>query len=310
MDVGLLFRGLHGGPKKSSNTPGPNHREPRPERRGRAHTALCVLALWVLFAAGCRGGPVGNIQARLDLKEGNQSYLRGEFKEAIRHYEAALRHAPRNALAALYRAYSHVNLFRLSADPEERKQLGSEAVKSFVHFLEIEEDGGDTVPSRNRIEQYILTLYLDANESEKAVAFLEDRLEKDPDDISALQMLSNIKSDLGDIPGALALHRRRVELNPESPEAHHALAVFAWSVAFNSRLPDSLATESLVDEGIQEARKAMELRRDYVEAITYANLLYREKLKRTEDPLARQRYESTADSLRNRAMELQSPPTS
>lgn len=308
MHVGLSFRGIHGGPKSCSSTPGPDHFELRPQRRCRAF-ALPFLFLWVLLATGCRGGPVGNIQARLDLKEGNQSYLRGEFKEAIRHYEAALHHAPRHALAALYRAYSHVNLFRLSSDPQERKQFGNEAVKSFVQFLEIQGDE-DTAPSRSRIEQFILTLYLDANESGKAVAFLEERLEKDPDDVSALQMLSNIKSDLGDIPGALALLRRRIELSPESPEAHHALAVFAWSVAFNSRLPDSLATESLIDEGIRDARKAMELRPDYVEAITYANLLYREKIKRTTDPLERQRFEGAADSLRNRAMELQSPPTS
>ena len=163
MHVGLLFRGLHGGPKNCSNTPGPDHFELQPQGRSRAPFALCILLLFVLLAAGCRGGPLGNLQARLDLKEGNQSYLRGEFNEAIGHYEAALRHAPRNALAALYRAYSHVNLFRLSSDPEERKQFGNEAVKSFVQFLEIQGDE-DTVPSRNRIEQFILTLYLDANE--------------------------------------------------------------------------------------------------------------------------------------------------
>ena len=75
-------------------------------------------------------------------------------------------------------------------------------------------------------------------------------------------------------------------------------------MAFNSRLPDSLATDSLIDEGIQNAQEAIRLKPDYFEAITYANLLYREKAKRTQDPLLRRQYEARADSLRDRAAAL------
>jgi tetratricopeptide (TPR) repeat protein len=191
----------------------------------------------------------------------------------------------------------------MSVDPGERRALADQAVQSFLKFLEVR-DNSVKAPTRDRIEQFILTLYLDADESDKALAFLEERLRRNPKDVSALQMLSNIKSDLGDIPGALELFRRRIQLDPESPDARHAFATFAWSVAFNSRLPDSLATNNLIDEGIQNAEEAIRLKPDYFEAITYANLLYREKAKRAQDPLLRQQYVTRADSLRDRAAAL------
>ncbi len=262
-----------------------------------------ALILFCLLLVGCSGGPLGGLQARLDLKAGNKSYIRGDFKEALRHYDEALRHAPRHALAALYRGYCNVNLFRMSEDQEERRRYADAAVQSFLKFLEVR-DKSTKAPTQERIEQFILTLYLDAGESDKALAFLEERLRRSPNDASALQMLSNIKSDLGDIPGALELFRRRIQMNPESPDAHHALAVFAWSVAYNSRLPDSLATNNMIDEGLQNAQEAMRLKPDYFDAITYANLLYREKAKRTQAPLLRQEYLTRADSLRDRAAAL------
>jgi len=307
MNHGQL-RGGHGGPAKYSATPG--HHYSKHEGRGFHRTALYCFAALLLFT-GCSGGPLGQFQAHLDLKAGNKSYIDGDFKGALAHYDDALRHAPRHALAALYRAYCNVNLFRMSEDPDERRQFADQAVQSFLKFLEVRNKNPKS-PTRDRVEQFILTLYLDADESEKAIAFLEERLKRTPDDVSALQMLSNIKSDLGDIPGALELFRRRIQLAPESPDAHYAFATFAWDVAFHSRLPDSLATNNLIDEGIQNAEEAIKLKPDYFEAITYANLLYREKAKRTLDPALRQNYVSEADSLRERAAALRpsSQPTS
>lgn len=296
------LRGGHGGPQHYSASPGPNVSIDR--GRGFRRTVLFVLGAALLVIGGCSGGPLGQFQARLELKAGNQSYIRGDFKGALRHYDEALRHAPRHAMALLYRAYTNVNLFRMSTDPEERRGFADQAVQSFLKFLAVG-DAKATAPARERIEQFILTLYLDSNEPDKAVAFLEERLRRNPNDLPALQMLSNIKSDLGDIPGALELFRRRIQMAPESPEAHHSLAVFAWSVAFNSRLPDSLATQNLIDEGIQNAREAMRLKPNYFEAITYANLLYREKAKRAQDAEKRQLFESQADSLRDKAAQLQ-----
>jgi tetratricopeptide (TPR) repeat protein len=302
------LRGGHGGPRQYSASPG--HPYPKLHGRVRHRATSYFLFPLLLILAGCSGGPFGEIQARLDLKAGNKSYIQGDFKGALRHYDEALRHAPRHALAALYRAYCNVNLFRMSVDPDERRHFADQAIQSFSKFLEVR-DKNTKAPTRDRVEQFILTLYLDADESDKALAFLEERLRRNPKDVSALQMLSNIKSDLGDIPGALELFRRRIELDPESPDAHHAFAVFAWSVAFNSRLPDSLATRTLIDEGIQNAEEAIRLKPDYFEAITYGNLLYREKAKRAQDPLLRQEYESKADSLRDRAAALRpAAPTS
>jgi len=97
---------------------------------------------------------------------------------------------------------------------------------------------------------------------------------------------------------------KRIEIAPENPEAHHSLAVFAWSVSYNAREPDSLRAQAILDEGLKAAQEAMRLKPNYFEAITYANLLYREKAKHTDNSLLRREYESRADSLRNKAMKI------
>ena len=64
-------------------------------------------------------------------------------------------------------------LFRASVDPEARRVLADSAVASFRRYLALVEAGhrdGGEVPSGERIEQHILTLYLDAGEPERVVA--------------------------------------------------------------------------------------------------------------------------------------------
>src|SRR5258706_7184062 len=124
------------------------------------------LALWLLAGCGGGPGPVERLRARLDLKHGNLSYLRGDYKLAISNYDDALRHAPDLASAHLNRAYSFVALFRAALSPEERKQLAAQAVESFEKYLRLVEAKGASPgagsPDRDRVEQHILTLYLDS----------------------------------------------------------------------------------------------------------------------------------------------------
>ena len=284
-------------------------RRATPEARvGPASLALGLALLLALAGCGGGPGPVERLRARLDLKEGNMSYLRGDYKLAIAHYDDALRHAPDLAAAHLNRAYGLVALFRAAEAPDERKQLAAQAVESFKKYLGVVEarakSPGASSPDRDRIEQHILTLYLDSQQQDLAVQFLQQRLRRNPYDVQALQLLSSIEADKGDLRKALEYQHARLEIEPKSPEAWYALGVFAWQTSYRQRAMDPAQRDSLLDDGLRAIRRALELRPDYFEALSYANLLYRQKAQYTAREEDRKAFESRADSLRSRALEV------
>ena len=266
-------------------------------------TGLAVLAL--LAQCGC-GTRVDQLRARRELKKGNLSYLAGDHTAAIQHYERALVHVPTLSRASLNRAYSQVALFRTSADPVERRALADSAVASFQRYLTLlqagHRDGGE-VPSAERIEQHILTLYLDAGQPEKASALLEARLQRYPRDMATLQMLANLAVERGDLDAALRWHRKRLELEPENPEGYYALAVMAWQFSYHVRVSEE-RRPGLLDEGLQTVQRALELRPDYFEALIYANLLYREKAKIAASDAERAEYEKLYTEFEERARQV------
>ena len=60
----------------------------------------------------------------------------------------------------------------------------------------------------------------------------------------------------------------------------------------------------LVDEGIASLKEALEIDPEYVDAMQYLNLLYREKAKLTAEEEEKRTWEREADQLALRALEL------
>jgi hypothetical protein len=66
----------------------------------------------------------------------------------------------------------------------------------------------------------------------------------------------------------------------------------------------SAEINQLVDEGIASLKKALELDPEYVDAMQYLNLLYREKAKLTAEEEEKRTWEREADKLALQALEL------
>lgn len=248
--------------------------------QGRTQQRFCtkralVVVVFVVLAAGC-----DRLRARVDLKQGNESYLSGDYRAAIDFYNQAVGRRPTLSRAYLNKAYSQVALFRASVDFDERRTLADSAATSFLRYQELVQAGytagDDDAPDAERIDQHILTLYLDTAQTDKAIALLEARLQSHPRDMAALQMLANLAVEQGDLDTALRWHRHRLQIEAGQPEAHHALAVMVWRFSHRDMIPEE-QRDALLDEGLRAAERAIELRPDYYEALIYANLLYREK---------------------------------
>ena len=259
----------------------------------------------IALGAGCGPSPVDRLQARLALKEGNRSYLAGHYRAAITHYDRALAHIPTQAEPYLNRAYSQVALFRNSSDRAASRQLADSAIASFQGYLQRIEARPDDFhgPGRERIEQHILTLYLESEQPDQMFAFLREKLQRNPRDVSTLAMLANLALERGDIDPALDLQRQRLEIEPGSPEAHYALGVAIWKCSYYDKVPPE-KRQVLVDEGLRTMLRAVEQRPDYFEALVYVNLLYRECAKHAQSEAERATFELKYKEYEARAQQV------
>jgi tetratricopeptide (TPR) repeat protein len=257
----------------------------------------CVL---LALCAGCSEDPIDRLRARLALKEGNLSYLRGDYRRAVEHYGRALTHVPTLHRAYLNRAYSEEALFRASDDATERAALVDSTLADYRRYLELVERSGGPEPDdpgRQQVETRIFTLLVDSGQLDGAIQELERRLQRDPRDISALAMLANLAVERGDLDLTLRSHRRRLEIEPENPEAYYGLGVVAWQYSYHDRVPPERRAE-LLEEGLRATLRAVELRPDYFEALVYANLLYRELAKHAGSEAKYKEYEERAKEVR------------
>lgn len=103
----------------------------------------------------------------------------------------------------------------------------------------------------------------------------------------------------------LAAMRGVIALDPSSPEPQHQIAVFIWDRVRSDTTLDTAKKRSYLQQGVDAENRALTLRPDYLEAMTYKNILLRLEANASSDPVEQKRLIDEADTLRNRVLELQ-----
>ena len=258
-----------------------------------AAAAACLFGL--ACAAGCSAGPMDRLRARLELKQGNLSYLRGDYHAAIQHYDRALLVRQNSSQASLNKAYGWMALFQASNTPDARQGLADSAIVSFRHYVLLRQRAGhpsSSLPDSSQIDKHILTLMMNSDQSERAIReVLRPRLERNPRDVTTLLMLANLAFEQGALDETLDYHRQRLAIEPENSEAHYSLSVVVWRFSYYDRVaPERRA--ALLEEGLRAGLRAVELQAGYADALTYVNLLYREMAKHAKTDVERTGFEA------------------
>ncbi len=102
-----------------------------------------------------------------------------------------------------------------------------------------------------------------------------------------------------------ALHDAAL-LEPTVPGVQHMLATVAWEHA-NRDVTDPAGRLLLIREGVALEDRALRLKPDYLEAMTYKNILLRMQANLTNDAAEKARLIADADALRNRVLEMRGP---
>src|SRR5580693_8808107 len=173
---------------------------------------------------------------------------------------------------------------------------------------------------------------------QQAVAEFKEVLDKDPNNLSAIDGIGSILFQMAGQPfdpkkfeESKSYHQRHIQLKPDDPEPYYWIGVIDWTLAFRANgemrleynknnvkkqvrdddpLPGDVRAEyaskygPLVDEGVTDLQKAISLRPDYDDAMAYLNLLYRRKADLVETPDERASLLKQADDLVDKVKEI------
>jgi tetratricopeptide (TPR) repeat protein len=108
----------------------------------------------------------------------------------------------------------------------------------------------------------------------------------------------------GNFNESLNWYEKITLLDAKNPEAHYIYGVVCWEKVAKNPPADIAERMAIIEKGRAALNRAMALRTDYIEAIAYQNLLYRQQALIETDPVKQQELIAKADELRNQAMEI------
>lgn len=213
------------------------------------------------------------------------------------------------------------------------------------HFKQAKEADPDLLNARLYLATAYASLYIPGAPSkenmargQQAVQEFKEVLDKDPNNIPAIDGIGSILFQMGGQPfdpkkfeESKTYHQRHIQLKPDDPEPYYWIGVIDWTLAFRANgemrmdynknnikkqvrdddpLPPALRTEyaskygPIVDEGIAMLQKAISIKPDYDDAMAYLNLLYRRKADMVESKEEREALKKQADDLVDKVKEI------
>ena len=146
-------------------------------------------------------------------------------------------------------------------------------------------------------------LYEDAGRYDDAEAQYAKAKEVKPNDPSVLAGLAGYYNRQGDFPKTIEALEQAAALEPNNPEGYHRVAVFYWDKSRGDFRLSEAQKRDYIQKGLAMEDKALELNPDYLDALTYKNILLRLKANITKDQAEQKRLIDEADKIRKRVMD-------
>ncbi len=236
------------------------------------------------------------MQSRSLIKEGNSLYKAGKLKEALGLYEQAGEMDPNFPTLHLHLGYTNMALAALYSPPQSDK-FSAGAAKAFKALMKLD-------PSDERGPRYYLQVLLDSNRLDEALVFLKAQHKKNPKEVKTVSSLGMVSSKAGRFEEALGWYEKRAALLPGEAKAMYLIGTLCWKQLYKNDRAQGQARVQLADRGLAALDNALKIQPDYTEALTYANLLHRERAKGQNDEQAKERDMAKARAYYKRAMAL------
>jgi tetratricopeptide (TPR) repeat protein len=241
---------------------------------------VLAIAAMTVFAASCN-----KLQSRDQLNKGVQAFKSAQYPQAVERFKTAVELDPNFDTARLYLATAYMQQYIPGAESPDNMQMATAARDQFQKVL-------DQNP-KNEL----------ATASIASLLFNEKKLDE-----------------------ANQWYLKLVSLNPNNKEAYYTLGVIAWTKAFQPRMearakmgmkpedPGPLKDKKIraelaakngpiIEEGLKDLDKSLQLDPEYDDAMAYENLLLREKADLEDSPQAYAEDTKKADDFVQKSLE-------
>lgn len=298
-------------------------------------------AVWIatvavaVAAAGC--GQVNALKAKKSFKDANQLYQSQDYKGAAAKYEEVVSLDPSIGDAYFFLGNSYDNQYRAT----KRGDAANDAMltKAIEAYKVASEKATDPKIRKLALEYLVAAYGPDKlNDPAQSEPILQKMIDMDPKEPSNYFVLGKIYEDNGDYekaeqtyikaremkPSAPEVYmtlagfynrqgefdktmealKARAEQEPNNPEAYYTMATFYWEKAYRDFTTPEPKKIEYVQAGLQAVDKALSLKPDYFEALTYKNLLLRVQANLEKNPQKQQALLKEADQYRDKAQEI------
>ena len=232
--------------------------------------ALIILtAAAALLLAGLTTG-CKKLEARDNLNKGVQAFKGAKYGDAVEYFKKAIELDPTYPTARLYLATAYMSQYIPGADSPENNAYATEAANNFKLILE-------TDPKNTSALKSLASL---AFQQTSGMSAMSDKMKQ-----------FDVAADW---------YKKLAVADPNEKEAFYSLGVVAWSKFYPAwmeartklgmkpeapgPIKDKKVKEELkakynevIAEGIKNLEKALEIDKEYDDAMAYLNLLYRER---------------------------------
>jgi tetratricopeptide (TPR) repeat protein len=255
---------------------------------------VCV-AMVLVFAAGVSG--CNKLRARDLLNKGVAAFKNAQFDAAVEDFKQAEELDPDLLNARLYLATAYASQYIPGAPSPENMSHGQAAIDEYRHVLERDANNLNAIDGLASIEYQMAGQPFDPKKFDEAKQYNEKHIALKPNDPVPYY-------SIGVIDWAMA-YRGNTELRADYNKAH-----INKQVKDTEPLPPDVRKDyidkyqAMVDDGIASLKKAIELKPDYDDAMTYLNLLYRRKADMVESSAERDQLTKEADDLLDKVKEI------
>ena len=224
---------------------------------------LVLLATLALAVTSC-----AKLQARDNLNKGVRAFRDAHYDNAVKYFQQAVQLDPDLTTAEIYLATAYAQQFVPGARGEENKKNADMAIQTFGNVLQ-----------------------------------------RDPNNVNAIAGLASIYQSLGqedtsNLRKSHDYYMKYAQLESNNPVPYYAIGSLDWLMVFDKNNPDPKEQQvQTIDEGLANLDKALALNPDYDDAMTYKNLLYRQKAERADGEDEKKKLTEMADEWFNKGLE-------
>lgn len=310
--------------------------------RYRTVTVAAIVVGLATATAGCGRYSIGSLKAQKAYKDANELYKTSHWKDAAGKYEYVLQQDPSRTEVYFFLANSYDNAYKPSrAGEPENDAFIQKAIENYRKAAEL-----DTNPEMKKLAmQYLVAaygadklndpvqaepvvqdmiriapneagnyfalarIYEDAGRYEEAEQALVQARNTNPDDPTVYVQLSGFYNRQGEFEKTMEALHKAADIRPDDPQGHQLVATYYWEKAFKDHTLSAKEKREYIMKGIEATDRALQLNPDYVDALTYKNILLRMQANAETDMKARAQILKQADEVEARSKELRAKAT-